>query len=446
MGFPFDPVGAGLVYNVKSYGAFGDGVHDDTAAIQAAANAAGNAANGGIVYLPPGRYAISSTITVTGQNVTLQGAGWSVTVAGLTNVVSLGTSRSVIAPLASFPANSYAVDFNNTSNMILGVGFAGLTIDGSAAQSVSNVSAIHFGNAAFFRCHDFSIELISGSAVVIDQAGATYSFPSTSQMWFDNFWVHSIGNHGIWLPSGDFTTEVFIHDFWLSDVPSGNSIYIDSGSGTGKVFIHDGTISGAGNGIWLAAYETLIHDCNITGAWNNGIYLASGQAAGFYSQIHHNIIRDNDKNQNGSANVYIEAGATNCRFDHNQLYAQNVTTEYGFYVPSGIGANGIIVDGTNMAANHKTANFYSNGVASNYTRWTPPSSSFALPASGTAWTNNTGVDGTLYVTGAGVVTDVVVQGVTVASSLSVGQSYFVPAGGTITFTYTTAPTLVFVGD
>ena len=40
MGFPFDPVGAGLVYNVKSYGAFGDGVHDDTAAIQAAWNAA----------------------------------------------------------------------------------------------------------------------------------------------------------------------------------------------------------------------------------------------------------------------------------------------------------------------------------------------------------------------------------------------------------------------
>lgn len=75
-----------------------------------------------------------------------------------------------------------------------------------------------------------------------------------------------------------------------------------------------------------------------------------------------------------------------------------------------------------------------------------PGTAFALPASGTAWTNNTGVDGTLFVTAAGVVTDVVVQGVTVASSLSVGQSYFVPAGGTITFTYTTAPTLVFVGN
>ena len=75
-----------------------------------------------------------------------------------------------------------------------------------------------------------------------------------------------------------------------------------------------------------------------------------------------------------------------------------------------------------------------------------PGTAFALPASGTAWTNDTAVDGTLYVTAAGTVSDVVVQGVTVASSLAVGQSWFVPAGGTITFTYTTAPTLVFVGN
>ena len=75
-----------------------------------------------------------------------------------------------------------------------------------------------------------------------------------------------------------------------------------------------------------------------------------------------------------------------------------------------------------------------------------PGTAFTLPLSGNAWTNNTGVDGTLFVTAAGVVTDVVVQGVTVASSLAVGRTFFVPAGGTITFTYSSAPTLVFVGN
>ena len=75
-----------------------------------------------------------------------------------------------------------------------------------------------------------------------------------------------------------------------------------------------------------------------------------------------------------------------------------------------------------------------------------PGTAFALPASGTAWTNNTGVDGTLFVTAAGTVTDVVVQGVTVGSSLAVGQQFHIPAGGTFTLTYSAAPTLVFVGN
>ena len=53
------------VYNVKDFGAKGNNVHDDTAAIQAALTAArGNHA----VYFPYGEYLISSTLTLTGSN------------------------------------------------------------------------------------------------------------------------------------------------------------------------------------------------------------------------------------------------------------------------------------------------------------------------------------------------------------------------------------------
>lgn len=52
----------GDLVNVKSYGAVGDGVADDTAAIQAALSA------GGTVYIPDGVYIISSMLTVSGRS------------------------------------------------------------------------------------------------------------------------------------------------------------------------------------------------------------------------------------------------------------------------------------------------------------------------------------------------------------------------------------------
>ncbi len=57
--------------NVKSYGATGDGVTDDTAAITAAIAAA--AAGGERVYCPPGTYLISSQISPSVPYVTIQG-------------------------------------------------------------------------------------------------------------------------------------------------------------------------------------------------------------------------------------------------------------------------------------------------------------------------------------------------------------------------------------
>lgn len=64
------------VYNiVTGYGAKGGGVVDDTVAIQAAIDdCASN--GGGIVYLPPGGYKITSTLINTSNNVIIQGCGY----------------------------------------------------------------------------------------------------------------------------------------------------------------------------------------------------------------------------------------------------------------------------------------------------------------------------------------------------------------------------------
>jgi len=59
------------VVNVKDFGAIGDGVADDTAAIQAAANGNGGKA----VYFPSGTYKISQAIVISGSGISLFGDG-----------------------------------------------------------------------------------------------------------------------------------------------------------------------------------------------------------------------------------------------------------------------------------------------------------------------------------------------------------------------------------
>ncbi|MDK8193098.1 glycosyl hydrolase family 28-related protein [Paenibacillus sp. UMB7766-LJ446] len=61
-------------YDVKKFGAIGDGVSDDTDKIQAALEVA-QKNNGGIVFFPIGRYKVSSTINITGCNIQLVGSG-----------------------------------------------------------------------------------------------------------------------------------------------------------------------------------------------------------------------------------------------------------------------------------------------------------------------------------------------------------------------------------
>lgn len=63
-----------LVFNVKDYGAIGDGSHDDTTNIQSAVTAA--SAAGGTVHFPAAtKYKITDAISVTGSKVTLSGVG-----------------------------------------------------------------------------------------------------------------------------------------------------------------------------------------------------------------------------------------------------------------------------------------------------------------------------------------------------------------------------------
>jgi hypothetical protein len=79
------------VVSVKDFGATGDGVTDDTVAIQATIDSLTD--TGGIVNFPPGNYLITSVITITGSSICLQGPAKSVNSYG--NGVLIKTANNI---------------------------------------------------------------------------------------------------------------------------------------------------------------------------------------------------------------------------------------------------------------------------------------------------------------------------------------------------------------
>jgi len=80
----------GDVFNVKSFGAKGDGATDDSTAIQAAHDALPSF--GGIIFCPPGNYLIKSTLALS-KRIRFSGAGRSIltSTAALTRIIKAST-------------------------------------------------------------------------------------------------------------------------------------------------------------------------------------------------------------------------------------------------------------------------------------------------------------------------------------------------------------------
>ena len=115
------------VFDVRDYGATGDGVTDDTTAIQSAINDV-NAVNGGTVYLPDGKvYGISATLTL-GNNVRLTGGGELL--------------------LLSIPAGGAMVKAESKSNVVI----EGITFNGSGLLATMGVVLKSCTNATVSNC------------------------------------------------------------------------------------------------------------------------------------------------------------------------------------------------------------------------------------------------------------------------------------------------------
>jgi len=110
-------------YNVKAYGAVGDGVTDDTTAVQAAIDAA--EVSGGIVFFPAGTYKITSPLTVE------------------FGIILEGVREGTILDFSG-QSSGNAITIGHATNQISKVRIEGITINGGLGTSVGiNLSGVN---------------------------------------------------------------------------------------------------------------------------------------------------------------------------------------------------------------------------------------------------------------------------------------------------------------
>lgn len=131
----------GEAVNVRAapYGAFGDGVHDDTAAIMAAI-AAVSSSRGGTVFFPPGVY-LTTGITVTDQRVDLIGSG------GQSDLNGNLVQQSILSSITNAPIIKYtmAVRPNGPMNGVRYSRVADIALHGNV-NAGGNQHGLHIDN------------------------------------------------------------------------------------------------------------------------------------------------------------------------------------------------------------------------------------------------------------------------------------------------------------
>lgn len=161
------------MFDVATYGAIGDGLNDDRPAIQLAIDAA-QAAGGGIVFFPAGKYLLDSPhasvtgicLYIDGDNVFLEGLGRGI------SIIKLGDG--VNAALTNF-------------NLVTGGGVKKLELDGNRA----NNSGGH----------------------------AIRSSDSLTDVVFQDLFIHDTGGYGVGLQYGTFT-NVLLDNILVEDTSS----------------------------------------------------------------------------------------------------------------------------------------------------------------------------------------------------------------------------------
>ena len=305
-----------LYANLKDYGAVGDGVTDNTAALQAALSDTNY--NG--LIIPPGTYLITNYVYLTRSNYNVVGCGGVIKVNG--------TNNAAVA--------FYCAAENQHNVSIEGVIFEGTRGDDTPASNREH--------GIIFRS---------------TQAGASYSF-SCKHCTFINLMGYSLGFDGL-TDSQTLTPQFLAYDIIVENCYMYNCLKL-SMSGVSARIVNNYIV-----GSYLE-HITVDNDCRFCVIANNIMRFARGGAGAIAVDSSRHIIITNNVIDNGMLDRtypylinFLSSGTTACRFinlSDNQL----LNNKDGVAIHVGIPANvPFILESTNI-----TDNVYNNVASGAY--------------------------------------------------------------------------------
>jgi hypothetical protein len=241
--------------SVKDFGATGDGVTDDTAAIQAAINyvesvtTANTNATNACLYVPNGSYLITDTLTIS-QPISFIGDGTGDTATA--NAPGTGRAMTQIIAGAAMANKPMVRAIAATSGQVLIQGeFLGVQLQGQGFPSYgfygSSLSRWKI-DCATFRCRLAGMRL--------DDANATLnSFNEIHHSYTAGVDASTIGSHGLWIIGTQGTSagnpQQRIHNSAFT--VNGDNLRFESDVDNAIVYYATGIVTGTGRSLALVA-------------------------------------------------------------------------------------------------------------------------------------------------------------------------------------------------
>lgn len=328
----------GAFANVLDYGALGNGVADDTTAIQSAVDNV-NSLGGGTVYLPQGDYVVTAPISIY-SNIRFIGAGGTST--KITKTTSTPVAASATATLVCLFSQSMG-DVNGDVNSILWVTapvraekveIAHMTLRSNATSPIG--SPVRFGIATVgmsdSHIHDLQIEYVSLAAFVaptfwFSKMELVQTVKCVQGIAIENGTTCSINNNYV---VGARDAGYYLRDLKYSSVDS--NACDDTNNATAVPAYTDRTVYGT-------SYR--LSACYGVSFKNNGAEQCFGSVWFFDScqnlDVSNNVCISPQSDYTGASQValfYVNTYARNVAIKNNIVFRNNVTALQGAANPA----------------------------------------------------------------------------------------------------------------